>query len=105
MIFTKVFNDVMLELDASVAVNVVAIIAIQLAMKPKHTDLTGGTSFEKRLRKKVKKAMWNVDRAELDYAFSVAMVYHEFKTRRSMDGLGGCTSVSLGDLSLERDRK
>ena len=103
MKFTEIFNNVYDELDAGVAVNVVAILAIQLTMKPKHTDLTGGTSFENRLKKKVKKVMWNVDKAERDYAYSVAMVYPEFDMMRTL--AEGRYHVSLGDLVLKRARK
>ena len=101
MKFDQLLIDVEEEFGKAIAANVVAIVAIQLSLKPKKTDFEPGKTFTHRIRKKSRDLLWNVGDGTYDLSFDIAMAYHEFDSRREMQGMGGCTPITLRAI-LER---
>lgn len=96
---SEVFSAVSAEFSQAAALRVVAIHAIHLTQKIKEADLATSGSFSARLEKRARKALWAETPEDFSEAFKIAMALYDFETRRSLQGLGGCTAVSLRELT------
>lgn len=95
---SEVFAAVSAEFSQAVALRVVAVHAIHMVQKIKEADLATAGRFSARLEKRARKVLWAETPEEFSEAFKIAMALYDFETRRSLQGLGGCTPVSLREL-------
>ena len=81
------------------ALRVVAVHAIHMVQKIKEVDLATAGRFSARLEKRARKVLWAETPEDFSEAFKIAMALYDFENRRSMQGLGGCTAISLRELT------
>lgn len=95
---SEVFSAVSAEFSQAAALRVVAIHAVHMSQKIKEADLATPGRFNARLEKRARKVLWAETPEDFCEAFKIAMALYDFETRRSLQGLGGCTPVSLREL-------
>ena len=99
-----VFTEVKNEFSETMAADVLVIVGILMATKPKTKELLGETSFNDRVKAKARKVLWELIDHDFEFAFRITMALNEFKGRRALQGLGGCVVMSLKEI-VERGEK
>ena len=90
MKFQELFNQVQSEFDTEIALCVVQIYSINLLLKPKVAEMIGEKSFEERIIKKAKKLLWEIDPSVIEQSIKIWKQVHNWESRKTMQGLGGC---------------
>lgn len=90
MKYIELFNQVQSEFDTEIALCVVQIYSINLLLKPNMAELKGKKSFEERIIKRAKKLLWEVDADIVERSIQIWKQVHDWQTRKTMQGFGGC---------------
>lgn len=100
MKFIDVFNTVKQEFSEDIAILVVSALTINLSTKIKKKDLASDndSSFRKRIDNKTRTVLWEHSPETIDLVIEIRDALHEFQTRISMEGLGGCKVLTLKEI-------
>ena len=98
MKYMRLFEAVSDEFGTEVALCVIQISTIQMSLKPKRKEMTGGKSFEERVIAKAKNLLWETDHTIVEQAIQVWRVSYDWGIRQSMNGLGGCEKKTFKEL-------
>lgn len=90
MKYIEMFNAVELEFDTTIALCVVQIYSINLLLKPSMAELKGKKSFEERIIRRAKALLWEVDGDIVAKSIQIWKQVHDWQSRKTMQGLGGC---------------
>jgi len=90
MKYIEVFNQVQSEFDTEIALCVTQIYSINLLLKPSMAELKGKKSFEERIIRRAKKLLWEVDADIVEQSIQIWKQVHNWQSRKTMQGLGGC---------------
>lgn len=104
MNYTEVFNSVKAEkYSDEVAILVTMMVGFHVTkiVKPKH--ITKRVSFEGELEGQFKEVFWEHRPEVIKEAISVWRVLHDYETRKTLDGLGGCVAKTIRQLIEEKN--
>ena len=80
----RTFNDIRMEYPEAIATDVLAVYSIYASMTlKKKDDFIVGEAFKKRLRKKVRKVLFECEESHLDHIIKIALDYPYFPYRQN----------------------
>ena len=93
MNYSKIYDTIAEEFSPKIALMVVQIITISMTTKiPKDLKLMS------KVERKARKLLWEESRADIELALELFAVSHDWESRQSMNGLGGCERKSFKEL-------
>jgi len=98
MKFQDLYDGVLAEFDAQTALCVVQIYTINLLLPIRQSELLKRGLREKRIIKKAKKLLWEVDVDIVEQAIRLWRVSYDWEIRQSLHGLGGCKKKTFKEL-------
>ena len=96
MSYYEIFKGISAEYPEHIALAAIQIYTINLTNKPR---LDG--NFEQKIIKKANKLLWGMSPEDRELAIKLWKVIHDWQTRQSLQGLGGCTTKTFRQL-IER---
>jgi hypothetical protein len=103
-----IFEAVLLEYNANIAISVVSIHAVHLAEKIKDSDIAERGKFSKRFENKAREnVLWRLSDSEFELVTKINNALHVFDMCRQLgpSGLGGCRVKTLQEVVAEQNQE
>jgi len=98
MKYHELFETIQSEFNTELAINAIAILVLNLSMKPTYKDLTTPSRYRTKLVDKAKHVLWESDNDVFELSVKIWDAIHEYETRQTMHGLGGCVKKTFKEL-------
>lgn len=98
MNYQNLYNDVAEEFPHNIALGVCIASGIHLSTTIKDKDIDEEGRYTKRVTKKIIKALWEYSAEEMKTIMAIWNVVHDFYTRKTLEGLGGCEIKTFKEL-------
>lgn len=86
----NMFKAISAEFDEKIAIAVLQVVTINLTLKIKESEWSVAGQRVKRITKRAKKLLWELNDDEFHLVMSLWDVSHDWEVRQTLQGLGGC---------------
>lgn len=98
MRYKNLYDNLLDEFDAEIALCVVQIYTINMLLPIRKSEMLKPGSREKRITKKARKLLWEIDSHIVEQAIELWKNCYDWETGQALYGLGGCTKKTFKEL-------
>ena len=91
----NMFKAISAEFDEKIALSVLQVVTINQTLKIKESEWSTAGQRVKRITKRAKKILWELNDDEFHLVMSLWDVSHDWEVRQTLQGLGGCETKTF----------